>query len=50
MSAAIRVAGFFGLMLVSGLSMAGYQLNMAPGVTSFSKGAYGIHTRAIQYN
>ena len=43
MSAAIRVAGFFGLMLVSGLSWAGYQLDMAPGVTSFSQGAFEIH-------
>jgi cytochrome c oxidase subunit 2 len=43
MSAAIRVAGFIGLMLMSGLSMADYQLNMPPGVTSFSQGAYGIH-------
>jgi cytochrome c oxidase subunit II len=47
MSAAIRVAGFFGLMLVSGLSMASYQLDMAPGVTSFSQGAYGIHTMVM---
>lgn len=47
MRAAIRVAGFFGLMLVSGLSLADYQLNMAPGVTSFSQGAYEIHTMVM---
>jgi cytochrome c oxidase subunit 2 len=47
MSAAIRIAGFFGLMLASGLSMASYQLDMTPGVTSFSKGAYGIHTMVM---
>jgi cytochrome c oxidase subunit 2 len=47
MRAATRVAGFFGLMLVSGLSLADYQLNMAPGVTSFSQGAYEIHTMVM---
>jgi cytochrome c oxidase subunit 2 len=47
MSAAIRVAGFFGLMLVSRLTMAAYQLDMSPGVTSFSQGAYGIHTMVM---
>jgi cytochrome c oxidase subunit 2 len=30
-------------MLMSGLSHAAYQLNMTPGVTSFSQGAYEIH-------
>jgi cytochrome c oxidase subunit 2 len=47
MRAAMRVAGFFGLMLASGLSMADYQLNMSPGVTSFSQGAYEIHTMVM---
>lgn len=44
MSAAIRVASFLGLMLVSMQSWAEYQLDLRPGVTSFSQGAYGIHT------
>ncbi len=44
MSAAIRVASFIGLMLVSMQSWAEYQLNLRPGVTSFSQGAYEIHT------
>lgn len=44
MSAAIRVASLFGLMLFSSLSQAAYQLNLNPGVTSFSQGAYDIHT------
>ncbi|MDT8281742.1 MAG: cytochrome c oxidase subunit II [Gammaproteobacteria bacterium] len=44
MSAAIRVASFIGLMLVSVQSWAEYQLNLRPGVTSFSKGAFEIHT------
>ena len=44
MSAAIRVASFIGLMLVSMQSWAEYQLDLRPGVTSFSQGAYGIHT------
>ena len=43
MRAAIRIAGFLGLMLASGLSFAELQLNMSPGVTSFSQGAYEIH-------
>jgi cytochrome c oxidase subunit 2 len=43
MSAAIRVASFIGLMLVSMQSWAAYQLDMKPGVTSFSQGAYDIH-------
>lgn len=47
MRAATRVAGFFGLMLMSGLSLADYQLDMAPGVTSFSQGAYEIHTMVM---
>ncbi|HHJ35402.1 MAG TPA: cytochrome c oxidase subunit II [Gammaproteobacteria bacterium] len=44
MSAAIRVASFIGLMLVSMQSWAEYHLNLRPGVTSFSQGAYDIHT------
>jgi cytochrome c oxidase subunit II len=44
MSAAIRVASFLGLMLVSMQSWAEYQLNLRPGVTSFSQGAFEIHT------
>lgn len=43
MIAAMRVAGLLGLVLLSGESFAGYQLNMVPGVTEFSKGAYEIH-------
>lgn len=43
MRAANRVAWIFGLMLASGLSHAELQLNMSPGVTSFSQGAYEIH-------
>jgi cytochrome c oxidase subunit II len=43
MSAAIRVASFLGLMLVSMQSWAEYQLDLRPGVTSFSQGAYDIH-------
>jgi cytochrome c oxidase subunit 2 len=44
MSAAIRVASFIGLMLVSMQSWAEYQLDLRPGVTTFSQGAYEIHT------
>lgn len=44
MSAATRVAGLLGLMLFSGLSQAEYQMNLSPGVTTFSQGAYEIHT------
>ena len=44
MSAAIRVASFLSLMLVSMQSWAEYQLDLRPGVTSFSQGAYDIHT------
>lgn len=47
MSAAIRVAGLFGLMLLSGQTLAAYQMNLSPGVTSFSQGAYGIHTMVM---
>ena len=43
MSAAIRVAGLIGLMLVSGQLFADYQLDLDPGVTSFSQGSYEIH-------
>ncbi len=44
MSAAIRVASFIGLMLISMQSWAEYQLDLRPGVTSVSQGAYNIHT------
>lgn len=44
MSAAIRVASFLSLMLVSMQSWAEYQLDLRPGVTSFSQGAFEIHT------
>ena len=44
MSVAIRVASFIGLMLVSMQTWAEYQLDLRPGVTSFSQGAYDIHT------
>ena len=43
MRAAIRFTGLLCLLLVSSHSMAAYQLDMDPGVTSFSQGAYGIH-------
>ncbi len=44
MSAAIRVASFIGLMLISMQSWAEYQLDLRPGVTTVSQGAYDIHT------
>jgi len=44
MSAAIRVASFISLMLVSMQSWAEYKLDLRPGVTSASQGAYEIHT------
>lgn len=47
MRAAIRVAGFISLMLSSGQLLADYQLDMRPGVTSFSQGAYEIHTMVM---
>ena len=47
MKAAMRVAGLFGLMLISGPLLAAYQLDMKPGVTSFSQGAYEIHTMVM---
>ena len=47
MRAAIRVAGFISLMLFSGQLLAEYQLDMRPGVTSFSQGAYEIHTMVM---
>jgi cytochrome c oxidase subunit 2 len=43
MKAASRVAGFIALMLSSGQILADYQLDMSPGVTSVSQGAYEIH-------
>lgn len=47
MKVAIRVASLIGLMLISGQLMAAYQLNMKPGVTSFSQGAYEIHQMVL---
>jgi cytochrome c oxidase subunit 2 len=47
MSAAIRVAGLLSLMFSSGQALAGYQMNLSPGVTSFSQGAYEIHTMVM---
>jgi len=44
MRAAIRVASFISLMLISMQSWAEYQLDLRPGVTSFSRGALEIHT------
>lgn len=44
MRAAIRVAGLLSLMLFSSHLLAGYQMDMKPGVTEFSQGAYEIHT------
>lgn len=43
MSAAIRVAGLLSLMLFSGQLLAAYQMDLSPGVTTFSQGAYDIH-------
>lgn len=47
MSAAIRVASFFGLMLTSMQTWAAYNLDMTPGVTDVSKGAHNIHTMVM---
>lgn len=47
MSAAIRVAGLLSLMLFSSQLLAGYQMDMKPGVTEFSQGAYEIHTMVM---
>lgn len=47
MKAAIRFAGLLSLMLSSSQVMAAYQLNLKPGVTSFSQGAYEIHTMVM---
>ncbi len=47
MIAALRVAGLMGLMLLSGFAQAGYQMDMTPGVTEFSQGAYEIHTMVM---
>ena len=43
MSAVTRVAGLLSLMLFSCQALAGYQMNLSPGVTTFSQGAYEIH-------
>ena len=47
MRAAMRVAGLFGLLMFSSQLMAEYQLDMRPGVTSFSQGAHEIHTMVM---
>jgi len=47
MNAAMRVAGLISLMLMSGIANAAYQLDMVPGVTEFSQGAYEIHTMVM---
>jgi cytochrome c oxidase subunit 2 len=44
MRAVIRVASFISLMLVSMQSFAEYKLDLRPGVTTVSQGAYEIHT------
>ena len=43
MKSAMRVFTLIGLALTSGIANAAYQLNMKPGVTEFSQGAYEIH-------
>lgn len=43
MSVAIRFAGLLCLMLLSSPVFAAYQLNLRPGVTTFSQGAFEIH-------
>ena len=47
MRAAIRVASFISLLLVSMQSWAEYKLNLRPGITSFSQGAFEIHTMVM---
>ena len=47
MRAAKQVAGLSGLMLSSGQALAAYQMNLSPGVTTFSQGAYEIHTMVM---
>ena len=47
MRAAIRVAGLLSLLFTSGQALAGYQMNLSPGVTTFSQGAYEIHTMVL---
>ena len=47
MRAAKHVAGLLGLMFTSGQALAAYQMNLSPGVTSFSQGAYDIHTMVM---
>ena len=47
MRAAKQVAGLSGLMLSSGQALADYQMNLSPGVTTFSQGAYDIHTMVL---
>ena len=43
MSAAIRSSGLLCLMLISNPLFAAYQLNLKPGVSPYSQGAYDIH-------
>ncbi len=47
MRAAKHVAGLLGLMFTSGQALAAYQMNLSPGVTTFSQGAYDIHTMVM---
>ncbi len=47
MRAAIRVASLLSLIFTSGQALAGYQMNLSPGVTTFSQGAYEIHTLVL---
>jgi cytochrome c oxidase subunit 2 len=47
MRAAKHVAGLLGLMLTSGQALAAMQMNLSPGVTTFSQGAYDIHTMVM---
>ena len=47
MRAAKHVAGLLGLMFTSEQALAAYQMNLPPGVTTFSQGAYDIHTMVM---
>ncbi len=47
MRAATHVAGLLGLMFTSEQALAAMQMNLPPGVTSFSQGAYEIHTMVM---
>ena len=47
MRAAKHVAGLLGLMFTSGQALAAFQMNLSPGVTTHSQGAYEIHTMVM---